>query len=133
MECTTICRVRLTEQIRYRQDECPPFQHTRHSTPHLHPHNMVTPSEIRYPLFPPFVILAGLLTCPSFTVVVDEEVAFLGGIDLCYTRYDDERYIIVDPKGETYPGRYHDKLGAVCPIYSQIHKGLWQPELCWRE
>ena len=89
---------------------------------------MVTPSEIRYPLFPPFVILAGLLTCPSFTVVVDEEVAFLGGIDLCYTRYDDERYIIVDPKGETYPGRYHDIIRcSVSYLLTDSHKGLWQP------
>ena len=27
-------------------------------------------------------------------VVVDDEVAFVGGIDMCYNRYDDSRYLI---------------------------------------
>jgi hypothetical protein len=39
-------------------------------------------------------------------VVVDDEIAFLGGIDLCYGRYDDSNYRLTDPEGKIFPGRY---------------------------
>jgi phospholipase D1/2 len=39
------------------------------------------------------------------TVVVDEEVAFVGGVDLCYNRYDDSRYLLADHDSSVFPGR----------------------------
>jgi phospholipase D1/2 len=39
-------------------------------------------------------------------VVIDEKVAFVGGIDLCYGRYDDERYLLTDIDEKVFPGRY---------------------------
>jgi phospholipase D1/2 len=38
-------------------------------------------------------------------VVVDEDIAFLGGIDLAYNRYDDNRYLLTDPDEVNFPGR----------------------------
>jgi phospholipase D1/2 len=38
-------------------------------------------------------------------VVCDESVAFIGGIDLCYGRYEDSDYSITDPNETKYPGR----------------------------
>jgi len=52
------------------------------------------------------------------TVVIDDEVAYLGGIDLCYNRYDDEKYDLVDLEGKKFPGRdygnfsLHDEGGG---------------------
>eukprot|EP01088_Endostelium_zonatum_P019194 TRINITY_DN6502_c0_g1_i1.p1 TRINITY_DN6502_c0_g1~~TRINITY_DN6502_c0_g1_i1.p1 ORF type:complete len:1166 (-),score=298.89 TRINITY_DN6502_c0_g1_i1:43-3540(-) len=47
------------------------------------------------------------------TVVVDEEIAFLGGIDLCYSRYDDSRYLVVDNDESTFPGRDYSNLNII--------------------
>jgi len=38
-------------------------------------------------------------------VVIDDQIAFVGGIDLGYSRYDDDRYLVVDPELQVYPGR----------------------------
>jgi len=38
-------------------------------------------------------------------VVCDESVAFIGGIDLCYGRYEDSDYSITDVNESKYPGR----------------------------
>jgi phospholipase D1/2 len=38
-------------------------------------------------------------------VVVDEVIAFVGGIDLAYGRYDDDEYSILDPMDLKFPGR----------------------------
>lgn len=43
-------------------------------------------------------------------VVVDDEVAFVGGIDLCYGRYDDSNYRLTDPEGKIFPGRDYSHL-----------------------
>jgi phospholipase D1/2 len=45
------------------------------------------------------------LTLTSRTVVIDEAVAFVGGIDLAYGRYEDMEYSIVDPNEAKFPGR----------------------------
>jgi phospholipase D1/2 len=37
-------------------------------------------------------------------------VAFLGGIDLCYNRYEDSRYLIADHDGFIFPGRDYGNL-----------------------
>jgi phospholipase D1/2 len=38
-------------------------------------------------------------------VVCDESLAFIGGIDLCYGRYEDSDYNITDPEETNFPGR----------------------------
>jgi phospholipase D1/2 len=38
-------------------------------------------------------------------VVVDEDTAFVGGIDLCFGRYDDSQYRVTDLNEEFFPGR----------------------------
>jgi phospholipase D1/2 len=38
-------------------------------------------------------------------VVLDEEVAYVGGIDLCFGRYEDSTYRLTDPEGDVFPGR----------------------------
>lgn len=38
-------------------------------------------------------------------VVVDQNIAFLGGLDLCFGRYDDQRHLLFDPDGHTWPGK----------------------------
>jgi phospholipase D1/2 len=45
------------------------------------------------------------------TVVVDEDTAFVGGIDLCFGRYDDSLYRLTDPKEEVFPGRDYQNSG----------------------
>jgi phosphatidylserine/phosphatidylglycerophosphate/cardiolipin synthase-like enzyme/Ca2+-binding EF-hand superfamily protein len=43
-------------------------------------------------------------------VVVDDAAAFVGGVDLCYNRYDDERYLLLDPESRWFPGRDYSNL-----------------------
>lgn len=58
-------------------------------------------------------------------VVIDQQYAFVGGIDLCFMRYDDDEFTLVDLEGEKFPGRIIDKMFA----YSlQIRQRLWQSE-----
>lgn len=38
-------------------------------------------------------------------VVIDDAVAFVGGIDLCFGRYDNGKYSVTDLQKEVYPGR----------------------------
>lgn len=37
-------------------------------------------------------------------VVIDQQYAFVGGIDLCFMRYDDDEFTLVDFEGEKFPG-----------------------------
>jgi phosphatidylserine/phosphatidylglycerophosphate/cardiolipin synthase-like enzyme len=43
-------------------------------------------------------------------VAVDEVVAFVGGVDLAYGRYDTSAYALSDPDGATFPGRDYNNL-----------------------
>jgi len=43
-------------------------------------------------------------------VVIDERLAFVGGLDLCYGRYEDSRYLITDPESKVYPGRDYNNF-----------------------
>ena len=43
-------------------------------------------------------------------VVIDDQIAFLGGIDLCYTRFEDQRYLLTDVEGKIFPGRDYINL-----------------------
>jgi phospholipase D1/2 len=37
-------------------------------------------------------------------VVIDQELAFTGGLDLCYARYDTNEHLLYDYEGNMYPG-----------------------------
>ncbi|KAL6070882.1 Phospholipase [Balamuthia mandrillaris] len=43
-------------------------------------------------------------------VVIDEVVAFVGGIDLCYNRYENSKYNITDEDSSFFPGRDYGNL-----------------------
>lgn len=38
-------------------------------------------------------------------VIVDDQIAFVGGVDIGYNRYDDSNYSVTDPDGIHFPGR----------------------------
>jgi len=42
--------------------------------------------------------------------IVDDQVAFVGGVDLCYYRFDDHRYFVTDPNGVMWPGKDYGNL-----------------------
>ncbi len=86
----------------------------------LYPDDLVPPSKIWYyililsyqhrysvfhPFFPCYLFHSFFSFLFASPVVIDEEVAFVGGLDLCYNRYDDSRYLLADPNGKTFPGR----------------------------
>jgi phospholipase D1/2 len=37
-------------------------------------------------------------------VVIDQRVAFMGGLDIGYGRYDSRRHLLTNPKGDLWPG-----------------------------
>ena len=52
----------------------------------------------------PCDIIPGLWTHHEKAVVIDQEVAFMGGLDLCYGRYDSCSHPINSNSKEMYPG-----------------------------
>eukprot|EP00008_Paramoeba_atlantica_P004311 CAMPEP_0201482708 /NCGR_PEP_ID=MMETSP0151_2-20130828/6972_1 /ASSEMBLY_ACC=CAM_ASM_000257 /TAXON_ID=200890 /ORGANISM="Paramoeba atlantica, Strain 621/1 / CCAP 1560/9" /LENGTH=1333 /DNA_ID=CAMNT_0047865521 /DNA_START=265 /DNA_END=4266 /DNA_ORIENTATION=+ len=42
--------------------------------------------------------------------VIDDQVAYVGGVDLCFNRFDDEKYLVTDPLGLKFPGRDYNNL-----------------------
>lgn len=43
-------------------------------------------------------------------LVSDDNIAFIGGIDICFGRYDDDRFLITDPDGSVFPGMDYTNL-----------------------
>eukprot|EP01117_Protostelium_nocturnum_P008284 TRINITY_DN2958_c0_g2_i2.p1 TRINITY_DN2958_c0_g2~~TRINITY_DN2958_c0_g2_i2.p1 ORF type:complete len:1421 (-),score=501.03 TRINITY_DN2958_c0_g2_i2:57-4319(-) len=56
-------------------------------------------------------------------VVIDEECAYVGGIDLCYNRYDDNRYLLNDTEGRWFPGKDYGNLCIVGESNGTIAEG----------
>ena len=55
-------------------------------------------------------------------VVVDRELAFVGGMDLAVGRFDDEQYAIADPLERTFPGAdYHNSDIALPRNTDSLH------------
>ena len=52
----------------------------------------------------PSNIIPGIWSHHEKIVVIDQRKAFLGGIDLCYGRYDDSSHPISSNSKEIYPG-----------------------------
>jgi len=48
------------------------------------------------------------------TVIVDQDIAFVGGLDLCFGRYDTRDHCLIDEKAATFPGKdyYNPSKGA---------------------
>lgn len=44
--------------------------------------------------------------------IIDENIAFFGGLDICYGRYDDQNHYIFDEK-KTYPGIEYNNIRKV--------------------
>jgi phospholipase D1/2 len=51
-------------------------------------------------------------------VVIDDVIAYIGGIDLCFNRYEDDRYLVTDPNSDTFPGRDYSNVA-----YDQENNG----------
>ena len=53
------------------------------------------------------------------TVVIDQTLAFVGGIDLCYGRWDTHEH----PLNDNYPKPPEDaEVGTACYIYAEVTK-----------
>ncbi len=69
--------------------------------------------------------------------MVDESTAFLGGIDICFNRYDDSRYLVVDPEEETFPGRDYSNFGRVGESNGPAHEAVVDrtklPRMPWHD
>ncbi len=70
-------------------------------------------------------------------VVIDEEIAFLGGIDLCYGRYEDSRYLVTDPNQTVYPGRDYQNVNHVTeangPALVEVVDRSKMPRMPWHD
>jgi hypothetical protein len=78
----------------------------------FNPFPMWPPSQHTLTLFFALLLLLPLRMRSLLAVVIDEEVAFVGGVDLCYNRYDDSRYLLADHDASVFPGRYKSFLYA---------------------
>jgi phospholipase D1/2 len=70
--------------------------------------NELWPGRIRCMTHPPWTPV--IWSHHQKFLLIDESVAFVGGIDLCYNRYDDEEYLITDPNSFRYQGRDYNNL-----------------------
>tara|TARA_R110002050_G_scaffold282049_1_gene429825 strand:- start:1994 stop:4417 length:2424 start_codon:yes stop_codon:yes gene_type:complete len=58
-------------------------------------------------------------------VVIDDQVAYVGGVDLCFNRYDDSKYDVADLKNKKFPYRDYNNLNF--PGCGETN-GLWDRE-----
>eukprot|EP01102_Stenamoeba_stenopodia_P004549 TRINITY_DN1484_c0_g1_i4.p1 TRINITY_DN1484_c0_g1~~TRINITY_DN1484_c0_g1_i4.p1 ORF type:complete len:1275 (-),score=210.16 TRINITY_DN1484_c0_g1_i4:125-3949(-) len=70
-------------------------------------------------------------------VVIDDEVAYVGGIDLCFGRYEDGRYLLCDKDAELYPGRdytnYAHSPDRYGPPFIDVLDRFTQPRMPWQD
>jgi len=70
-------------------------------------------------------------------VVVDQQLAIVGGLDLCLGRFDDWRHRISDPNAETWPGQdyYNPRIKDVADGRSQcdLLDRQKHPRLPWQD
>lgn len=73
------------------------------------------------------------------TVIVDQDVAFLGGLDLCFGRYDTSDHHITDASAKTFPGKDYynpsrggDFDGLELPFIDLIDRSK-DPRMPWHD
>eukprot|EP01105_Mastigella_eilhardi_P026461 TRINITY_DN7694_c0_g1_i1.p1 TRINITY_DN7694_c0_g1~~TRINITY_DN7694_c0_g1_i1.p1 ORF type:complete len:1090 (-),score=267.05 TRINITY_DN7694_c0_g1_i1:1301-4570(-) len=71
-------------------------------------------------------------------VVLDDQVAFVGGIDLCYGRYEEPfKYPIVDPDAASFPGHDYTNCNIVGesngPCTQEVLNRKNKPRLPWHD
>lgn len=52
----------------------------------------------------PQIVLPTFWSHHEKLVVVDQNLAFLGGLDLCYGRFDTQEHLLFEPNIQMYPG-----------------------------
>jgi phospholipase D1/2 len=62
------------------------------------------------------------------SIIIDETIAFLGGIDLTYWRFDNRKYQILDIDEKTWPGKDYGNLF----LHAEVN-GPWMPGVIKRD
>jgi phosphatidylserine/phosphatidylglycerophosphate/cardiolipin synthase-like enzyme len=66
-------------------------------------HGSKTPKVIL--IFPSYILPTFMWSHHEKTIIVDQQVAFLGGLDLCYGRWDTSKHLLTDTnKAQFFPG-----------------------------
>ena len=58
-------------------------------------------------------------------VVIDDSLACLGGIDMCFNRYEDARYLITDANHDNFPGRDYGN----CCYFGEANGESWDDQV----
>jgi len=70
-------------------------------------------------------------------VVIDERIAFVGGIDLCFGRYENNSYLLSDPDSKIYPGRDYNNFCYIGETYGDPLQGCIDrkalPRMPWHD
>ena len=60
--------------------------------------------NIKVMLHPHYVLIPFLWSHHEKMIVIDQRIAFMGGLDLGYGRYDNNKHLLTDPKAEIWFG-----------------------------
>ena len=58
----------------------------------------------------PDIVLPSFWTHHEKIVVIDQHIAFLGGLDICYGRYDSQAHKVDDNSQQMYPGIEYNNI-----------------------
>lgn len=71
------------------------------------------------------------------SIIIDETVAFLGGIDLTYWRFDNREYKIIDREEKTWPGKDYGNLYLHNEVNGPCNPGViereQEPRMPWHD
>eukprot|EP00435_Cladocopium_sp_Y103_P071019 s99_g36.t1 len=81
--------------------------------------------------------LVEMVEIPRKVVVVDQQLAIVGGLDLCIGRYDDWQHRITDPTAATWQGQdyYNPRIKDVTEgrLQKDLLQRVDQPRLPWQD
>ncbi|EGC38173.1 hypothetical protein DICPUDRAFT_149141 [Dictyostelium purpureum] len=66
------------------------------------------------------------------SAVIDQQIAFVGGIDICLMRYDTSRFQLTDDNGQRYPGKDFGNLTGVVVRTGDPNKDQFNRKECPR-